>query len=341
MKVTNHVNEVTFGGEAHHADSLVILSNIPWQIKGPDWIEVYNGTRWVALSPTKAVFNSGNDVKLDEAHIVQLRTLGRNESDENMVGTISITPIYEGNDSFEIEAVQLGRYGVVPDRVFNMCYSISCAYWKVGVAVERFAAQMANEAFTEDELTDDFINEWEIWSFDDICSVSGLEAGKDYYIYTAGIDKNGEYHLNHRVVRTQSDVNQAYVAIKNVEFDGNRLEWDTEMNEFCAGYLQLAINNLLDVSDATLAFLMYSNNQDVSRCQESGHFVVRTSYMDAQILTWGIAKGSNVLSGLFGRYKTNYYGSTPARTGVQYAPILQKVSKDELKNAIIDVQLIK
>lgn len=341
MKVTNHVNEVTFGGEAHHADSLVILSNIPWQIKGPDWIEVYNGTRWVALSPTKAVFNSGNDVKLDEAHTVQFRTHGRNESDDNLVGTISITPIYEGNESFEIEAVQLGRYGVVPDRVFNLCHSIACAYWKVGVAVERFAAQMANEAFTEDELTDDFINEWGIWSLDDICSVGGLEAGKDYYIYTAGIDKDGKYHLNHRIIKTQSEANQAYVAIKNVEFDGNRLEWDTEMNEYSAGYFQLTITNLLDATDATLAFLMYSNNQDLPRCQESGHFVVRTDNKDAQIITWGIAKGSNVLSGLLGRYKTNYYNRVPARKGAQSAPILKKVSKDELMNAIIDVQLVK
>lgn len=341
MKVTNHVKEITFGGEARHVDSLVILSNIPWQLKGPEWIEVYNGTRWVALSPTKAVFNSGNDVKLDEAHTVQLRTLARNESDDNMVGTLSLTPIYEGDTSFEIEAVQLGRYGVVPDRVLNMCHSIACAYWKVGVGVDRFAAQMTNSEFTDEELTDEEVNSWEIWDLDEVCSVGGLEAGREYFIYTAGIDKNGKYHLNHRVIKTQPNVNQANVAIENVEFDGNRLAWDTKMNEYCAGYLQIAINNLMDASDALLAFLLYSNNQEVPRYQESGHFVLRTDNKDAQILTWGIAKGSNTLSGLLGRYKTHYYNSAPARNGAQAVPVLKKVSNEDLKNAIIDVQLVK
>ena len=113
------------------------------------------------------------------------------------------------------------------------------------------------------------------------------------------------------------------------------------MNEYCAGYLQIAINNLMDASDALLAFLLYSNNQEVPRYQESGHFVVRTDNKDAQILTWGIAKGSNTLSGLLGRYKTHYYNSAPARNGAQAVPVLKKVSKEDLKNAIIDVQLVK
>lgn len=122
---------MVLGGEAGNIDSLVVLSNIPWQLKGPEWIEAWDGNHWVSLSPTRSMINSGMG-NIGEEQTVRLRTAGDNQSDANLTGYFSITPLYDSDVEVELDVIQLGKYNVAPDRILVMCHS-AAATWKTGI----------------------------------------------------------------------------------------------------------------------------------------------------------------------------------------------------------------
>lgn len=340
LTVNNHGENIVFGGKSNDTDSIVILSNIPWQLKGPDWIEAYDGSRWVALSDSRAVIQSDNG-KLGREDVVLLRTSSANSSERQRTGTLLLTPMYDGDVKTELPAIQLGKYDVLPDRILYMCNSLACN-WHSGIGVNRFFIMAVEEEYRDFELTDALVSKWPEYTLDYIGSVGGLDAGKEYFFYTAALDDAGKYHINHTTIKTRSNKEQALSEIVNVNFDGNWLEWNTKMNEYCASYYQVILTNLLDAHDALLAWFIYYNSNDLplSRYLEDGYFGLHTDYIDVQVITWGIPYGSNILSGLLGRHVTSFY-SSPTRSLEPTGPNIQKISIEDIRKSIISFEIKK
>lgn len=313
LQIISHGQKVIFGGEANAPDSIVIYSNVPWQMKGPEWIEAYDGIRWVKLSDSRATVTSRNN-NLGTEDYVYLRTASQNESDGNRAGTLTITPLYEGDITVEEKVIQLGRYGIIPNKILPMCNSIACD-WKKGISVEKFYIAGYSKEYDDNDFTDEEIRQWDLYSPEYLGTFGNLEAGQEIYFYAAGIDNSGKFHVNHVPMKTASEEGQPIAEITNVGFDGNLLVWDTQMNDYCASYFQITLTNLLDDYDATIAWLLYYNG-GLNRYMENGHFELHTNNQDAQIITWGILKGSNTLAGTLGRHITTYWSKRFRDRGV-------------------------
>ena len=337
LKINNHVSGTAIlDGTAHAVDSLIILSNTPWQLKGPDWIEVYNGSRWVALSESRATINSDNN-KLGQECTVLFRASTKNDSENAREGKIILTPMYEGDITEEKAVCQLGKYTVMPDRVLPMCNSFACG-WKYGSAVSIFYIQAAQEEFTDSELTDSFIREWSSCSIEYLGSCGNLKEGTTYYLYIASVDNSGKYHIYHYQISTKNSESQPMAIIENVKFDGDWLEWNTKMTNDCASYFQIILTNLLSNYDAAVAWYLYYTAENISRYMESGSFGLHTNHQDAQIITWGIKSSTNMLSSVLGRHVTSFYKTSTTRNSLE-TPITKKVDLEEIKNSIISIEL--
>ncbi len=335
IQILNQGKRMVLGGEAGNLDSLIVLSNTPWQLKGPEWIEAWDGNRWVSLSPSRSMINSGMS-NIGEEQTVLLRTAGENLSDNNFTGYFSITPLYDSDVKEELDVIQLGKYNVAPDRILIMCHS-AAATWKTGIGVNKYYVCAFKEEFSDTFFSDEEILSWKEYTREYLLSLNNLEDGKKFYIYTAGIDEGGKFHVCHFEYTTPPESGQALAAIVNVLFDGNWLEWDTEMNENCASYFQGIYYNLLESSDAEVAWHMYYSG-NLSRYMDSGHFGLHTDYKDVQIVTWGIAPGSNTLSYILGRYITNYWSSkSETRSfGTSYGkPMIRKFKPEDLEDSIV------
>ena len=338
IQITNQVKKMVLGGEAGNIDSLVVLSNIPWQLKGPEWIEAWDGNHWVSLSPTRSMINSGMG-NIGEEQTVRLRTAGDNQSDANLTGYFSITPLYDSDVEVELDVIQLGKYNVAPDRILVMCHS-AAATWKTGIGVNKYYVCAFNKEFSDSDFSDETILSWDEYTRDYLLSLRNLEDDKKFYLYTAGLDEGGKFHVSHYEYTTPSESGQALAAIVNVSFDGNWLEWDTEMNENCVSYFQMIYTNMLEASDAEIAWHMYYDG-NLSRYMDSGHFGLHTNYEDVQIITWGIAPGSNILSCILGRYITDYWSSKSEtrRFGTSYGkPVVKKFKPEDLEKSIIQLK---
>ena len=255
LQIISHGQKLIFGGEANALDSIVIYSNVPWQLKGPEWIEAYDGTRWVRLSDSRASVTSRNS-HLGTEDYVYLRTVSQNESDGNRAGTLTVTPQYEGDVTAEEKVVQLGRYGIVPNRILPMCNSIAFD-WKKGISVKDFYFAGYSKEYNDNDFTGEEIRQWNLFSPEYLGSVGNLEAGQEIYLYAAGIDNSGIFHVNHVPIKTASKEGQPIAEIMNVGFNGDLLTWDTQMNDYCTAYFQIILTNLLDDYDATIAWLLY------------------------------------------------------------------------------------
>ena len=118
LQVTNYADVVLFGGKGHTLDSLRVLSNVPWQVKGPDWLEAWNGERWVTLSQDRATIQEGETTGQDAegTKIIYLRTVADNDSETDLFDNITITPTYDDADvKVERIAYQLGKYSIQPN----------------------------------------------------------------------------------------------------------------------------------------------------------------------------------------------------------------------------------
>ena len=339
LTITNHGdNDLLLGGEAHSLDSISILSNIPWQLKGPDWIEAYDGNRWIPLSETRAMLTSDNS-KLDKADNVILRSAKNNDSEANLTGTVVLTPLYDGDAKAEIGVVQLGKYGVAPGKSLRLCNSIA-TNWKTGVSVKDFYFYISRRALTEAELTDDKIHQWELTDIQNLGATDNLEADTKYYFYTAGIDNVGKLHVNHHILKTATDKDQPIAEIKNVQFDGEYLTFDIQRNSFCEMYLEVTLTNMLDAADAIIAWLLYDHTpKETAVVAGDGGNRVKMNNMDVQVVTWGIAKGTNILGSKISRYVTSYFNSS--NINAPWHPSAKAVSMKDIQDAVIDVKVIK
>ena len=345
LYVSNQNNLLKMDGKAHANDSLSIISNVAWQLKGPEWIEAYDGKQWVNLSPDRAIISGAATVKDqgDQSFIVQIRCASANTDEENRKGTLILQSAYNNADNYQIEVSQMGKFNVQANVVATLSNAIGW-YWKCGIGVERIACYIGEKQSVD-------LTEWYQSAPDDPCGIDGLKPNTQYTIWSLGFDKNWEPEVLNRVPLgivhvTESNQNQPLATISNVKYDGTQFTWTVRQNQYSYMFAQLIIDGTsfwADANDGYMALLfaelMHSNSGDVSNMFT--HRSIGFSYpsqIPLHIATWGVEQGDNNtrMSGLISRYDTKTMMKVPARSAASGLHFFSApLNKDEIKKSVI------
>lgn len=343
LKVTNHSNYLIFNGVANDIDSLVILSNGPWELRGPEWIEAYNGNRWLALSPTRAVISGNAMIESSEARstTILIRTASANDQELELNDLLTVSQPYSGDMKVEITVVQLGKHAVASNMYVPLATGIATD-WKCGSSVKKILSRLfeyeLSETELETELNADNIDSWLVSAPEEIVSWSDLQENTSYWLYTLGLDSDGLYHFTYHIqVSTASSENQAIASFKNVNYDGTKWYFEIDMNEYCKGFFLWKMMNpdTFYFSDEIIAWFFSYRMHDNELTKE--HPMYRTfehgeitTDNHIQLITWGVGQDGVRMSGVISRYRSIDYYETRGLGHNEDAPRSMSVPKDIL-----------
>ncbi len=294
LEISNHQGVIALYGEAQSVDSLIIRSNAPWELKGPEWIEVYDGNRWIALSQSRAMI-SGNATLTNEddrgGYTLYIRTAKDNNSEENREGMLILSQPYSGNLTCELTVIQLGYHRIFASNFVSLADGMATKF-KCGPSVKSFSWYVTKENLTNEDFTEEFVSTW----------ISGTNDPHMVY-YWYGLDEDTTYNIyfwvetgkskfwNSLWFKTGSSQNQAIAAIKNVYHDGSMWRWQIFPNELCKLFILAASDdpNLFNEPDVYIAWLIANGFPSIT-WRPTG-----TEYADywwernqqIQIITWG------------------------------------------------------
>lgn len=347
LQVTNYADVVIFGGTENDLDSLRILSNVPWQIKGPEWIEAWNGSRWVALSQSRATVqgDATTNQNAEGTKLVYLRTVSNNSSSNDKSDIITISPSYDDGTKVELWAWQLGRYSAQPNIVISLANGIACD-WECGSDVDNIATILSSRRYTDDELNNISNNAWHITPSTNLTSWSSLNENTIYYMYMMGVDKSGIGHnIYETAYQTGTSKNQALASIENASYTDGQWKWNTQPNDYCKGYYMWVstMNQFFVAPDAILAWFMNNFTHDESQLNsyfnmlyEGGSFNITTD-LHILVVTWAAGNNYNHPSYLISRFCSYDSEKTSTRNGNKESFYSMNKDCDVFKNSIIKV----
>lgn len=315
LRVSNQGNYMAFSGKAQSLDSLKIISSAPWELRGPEWIEAYNGSRWVSLSSSRAMI-TGNATLLgsnEGTTIVYIRTANNNQSAEDQVGELILSQQYSGNLKYNINIIQLGVYRVAPN-LMSLLSDGMATNWKFGNEVESFYWTVTTKAHSAVDPTEDKNSEWVPTSSDEhlVSWWTGLEENTTYNINICTQSRQRHWYYDSYYFKTGSSKNQALAFIENVYNDGTMWRWQVRPNERCKLFAIIGWDDpdLFYVPDVYLSWLIQSMGFPLSRLQEGNTY---NSYSwknnnPIQLVSWGVGKemestGTHI-SSVITRYRT-------------------------------------
>lgn len=345
LKVNNYAGVISFGGNRQDLDSLRIMSNVPWLLYGPEWIEAWDGNRWVPLSQTNAVIKGNRTTEKDaEGTMIQrLRTKASNTGEDYKMADLVLKPAYSGTDvQVTLTALQLGRHMAVPNYIAALSDGIATD-WEYGIDVKSILAYLSDE-----ELDANDPGDFGEADPDGIAYWDSLEENTTYYLYCYGM---GSDFTSMVPVQTGSSMNQPLAEIQNVnlDFDKNEWTWQVKMNKYCSGYRMWSFSELFDYPDIVLAWFLGLYTQDESMLSEFPLYTTDKSFnwiMDSpqhiQVVTWAGGKGSNRYASVIDRYNSTTderYIEAPRRAAnVKTSLGSITINRDDLRKSIIRIK---
>ena len=345
LSVTNKGKLIPFG-KTNEIDSLMILTNTPWQLYGPDWLEAYHNGRWVTLSETRAMV-SGEAMEKNGTISILLRLAKEWDSYEDKTDTLTLKQSYSGSSGTKFAVTLLGKQSIDPNVAITLTNGIACD-WKVGKDVKEFYYALSSRWLDYDELDLNSIQKWSKSKPDYLCSWKNLEENTTYYLYTAGIDNSQTPHLRVTLFTTFSSKGQSIAPISNVINDGSSWHWTISLGQNCKSYVKMATDDSWYFSDfdAALAWKInrymhdYSTNKMYSTYNKSLRWTYKTTD-PILIVSWGAGSDGNNMSRVISRYLTSENSSREASEENNVEPIGKSEPIDMysfVKNCIITTE---
>lgn len=229
-----------FDGSAHAQDSIQIKSNVTWEVRGPSWLEVWDGSRWRPLSQERGVFR-GTDVGM-----VYLRTAGDNKEENRLSDVVKVSEYLTGEYTREFDVSQLGRLEVMPELLeFSVDWFVFD--WRCGCDVKKIYYKITDNMNEFINSTEELRNAEETdASF--INSKEGLKPDTYYKWMCVGEDQMGnlpsklymEYSMH-----TSPDMHAAARIMTGYEFQENQWTFfiEPKTGELFGDYMLYATNN--------------------------------------------------------------------------------------------------
>lgn len=278
---------LAFSPEAGDVQHFDVICNTSWQITGqPDWIDIHPS----AGSGTSSI---------------EVKTLsGNSNSSEDRIATLTISA---GDKQESVVLMQSSGLAqnctVLPNEITTLCNGIAfdCTY---GKNVVRFFAGYLNASevglMSDAEIINVLESNFERKSAEDgqVVVFSGLEAGKEYVVYTLGYDANGiRGDLKSVRVSTNAQLSNEPLAIISKPYvDGGRWNWSTTKNATCSYYYMMATQNS-DLGFASDVFQAYLIDKGIREKEfESANINDGRWYMskiDSYVFVWTRGFNSN------------------------------------------------
>ena len=192
IDVYNHPSRLYFDGMSGVTDSLVIRSNFTWEIKGPEWIEAWDGARWRPLLQDRGV------IKGNGTQTLLLRTARENKAEEDLEGIITLSEYLTGDYDYTIDVSQVGRMIAFPD-VKYLSYNGAVFGWKCGIDVKKIYFKVT------DDMNESVTNPTEIKATFDVTdtgilnTADRLSPNSPFQIISCGED--GQSQLGKKIQR--------------------------------------------------------------------------------------------------------------------------------------------
>ena len=318
LEITNWANLLPMNGKAYSEDSLTIHTNVPWQLRGPEWIEAYDGKEWVKLSMERAVISGSSTMKAftgqNDTYNLKIRCATENDDEEDRVGTLILESTYTKDKGQEIEIYQLGRLRVTASQVLPLAHAIAWE-WKYGKDVATIKYQVETESYGN-YITESVMKTWPTAKPDNAYGKAGLKANTAYFIYAYGLDSAGAGLTDSwRAVGiyTNTDVNQPLTDITAIQYQPyGDIDIIFHQNEFSQGFCIFYLPSSrpeASYNDGLMAWLFYQymhdGNSSAGTMYSFRTWTLPFSFNEhMHFVTWSKAPDTNVLSGLIVRYDT-------------------------------------
>ena len=319
-----------------------MLSSVPWKLYGPDWLEVWDGSRWLELSPSRAVIERGtSDPDGDFVEKVLLRAKYDNNNEDMRESQIKLVPAYDNTaDVADISAIQLGRHHVLPNRMIALATELACD-WKCGLDVSYIACYLSDHQLNWDAEASQM--DWERSETSYVVGWTDLKENSMYYLYTIGYDNAGESYQHYVSFNmTASSQNQAIAYIQNVNYNGTKWTWDTKMNSYCKAYMMWASydEEYFNLTDGIIAWFMDNESRKDNKTEEISYNSIDNNFWwelngHLQIVTQGVGHDGNKAAGVIDRYRSIDYFQAPIRRAHFYSV---PIDKDIFKNSFIRIK---
>ena len=290
-------------------------------------MEVLDGNTWKRLSPDRAVVTGAATVQDEgeQATTLWVRTASTNNEETDRTGTLTLASAYDNSESVIIDVEQLGRHRVVPYQTIILSNALGWT-WKCGKDVTRIKVHVDYPSYIDQLTTIEQVATWDNSSPEYVCGIDNLRPSTPYAIFAFGFDAAGQtiptpYYYTYE---TMEDA-QPLATISNVHYDFTTQQWSwlVTQNEASYGFFQMVLTDpdWMTLNDGYIAWLFSQQLHNTATTADYPMWLDRThqtSYATEyhiQVVTWGVAQGSNHMSGRISRFdtETEWTGDAKAR----------------------------
>ena len=346
--VGNSVNFMHFDGSEGDKDSLIINSNIAWEIKGPEWIEAWDGQRWRPLS-----LDNSNVYGFGKQNVL-IRTASSYSEPNVREGKITLSERLTGNYPIKIDVRQTGQNMVLINKGIALTMGFGMN-WKCGPGVKTFYYKI-----TEDMVNINYINEDEVrknWKKGKPGSGAGwdgLKENTDYYLSTISEESmtSGDTKMFTIVLHTGSSIEQPFVSITDILLSDNYWHAKAEMNDYTFIYMAMGGGNnayWATFNTPLLAYYMWTltlNNPDVFAAWNSSGYVPlcqhESSFSSVQAVTWGMGHDGHMSTMLDRKQRKISSSATRSVMNDNYEGKKKDfISKEEMDTIKAEIRIIR
>lgn len=298
--------DLILNGSANSIDSVRIVANTKWELKGPEWLEAYDGNRWRTLQEDRGVITGNGNAA------VYVRTRSDNKEIQERKGMLTLSEQLTGEHTTTVFTIQVGRMTVMPHQPVGLCTGIACE-WTYGCDVKDFYYTIQKGMVSSYDASDDEI--LETWNWSDptyINGMDGLDEGGYYTIITRGRDAQGNlyeaaYLASYYLPTSQG---QPLAPIEQVFKNTDGLWYVyTSMNEYTLYYLEYVSSDtsLFNLNDPLMTYILYKDmvsgklGDNPFYDEDYIGWIIPENSEGIQVITWGMNQEGR-MSGLIDRY---------------------------------------
>lgn len=219
-------------------DSLKIRSNVAWEVKGPAWIEAWDGERWRPLSQERGI------IKGQGIACVYIRTVGDNKEEDDIEDILSVSEQYTGEYKYAINVEQMGRLKTRPNSVQVLADGLAFE-WICGCDVETIYFRVTDKEMkgtSKEEVRQTF----DVTYPDYINSIDDMRANQTRVIETWCEDNQGimgRYQNFYTMTSSNGKVRAKTDIVNAIQIAGNQWRIYTQPDEETQSFYVYATNN--------------------------------------------------------------------------------------------------
>ncbi len=305
IDIRNHKSRLTLGGKAGTTDSLRVRANMAWEIKGPKWIEAWDGERWRPLSQERAV------IKGKGSDNVYIRTASDNKDEDDIEDLITVLEQFTGDYKYSIYIEQLGRLRATPHQIATLSNGTAFE-WICGCDVEKIYFRVTDKEIKGASIEE--VRQTFDVTYPDYVNSTEMKENSVRVIETRCEDRQGnmgDYVMFNTINNMAFSKNKAYTAIMDVQQESwSKWKITTLLNDEANFYFEYASNTPNGAFAYTTPILYHIFDKNIRTTKymhsKSGYYIWEMPFSSNEIHAMTISYDSDYNIGYICRYDKFY-----------------------------------